>query len=308
MAAVLTLTKARTELGSLALEKHIAKVLQIPSSRVSLVIDDGSSDGVTLIIYPEKDDIPLDTDDIATKLNVMIQQGDTLEWLSRDSICEVADDEESLSVSIDEQEAMNIWHDMTEYERTSHLEKVPNPDGIMIQPSNDLCSAIDTKTSPTKLQLKRDPTLLEFDNVERIDISQIHTISWQEPVIITNAIPNERSNILFKQELVTHYGDIEARTGNRETLISNGITNSKPMLLSDALQSTSSESNVECGTIVFSPIKELPDELAHELRVFTDHFPKCDNLEPMNQFTLTLASEGFGIGMHKHKEALESPR
>jgi len=99
MAAVLILTKARTELGSLALEKHIAKVLQIPSSRVSLVIDDESSDGVTLIIYPEEDDIPLDADDIATKLNYMLQQGDTLEWLSRDSICEVADDEESLSVA-----------------------------------------------------------------------------------------------------------------------------------------------------------------------------------------------------------------
>jgi len=301
MAAVLTLTKARTELGSLALEKHIAKVLQIPSSRVSLVIDD---DDLTLIIYPEEDDIQLDADDIATKLNAMIQQGDTLEWLSKDSICEVADDE-SLSVSIDEQEAINIWHDMTEYERTSHLDKVPNPDGIMIQPSNDLCSAIDTNVSPTALQLKRDPTLLKFDNVERIDISQIHTISWQEPVIIMNAIPNEISSILSKQKLVSHYGDVEVRTGNRETLIENGITNSKPMILSNALQSTSSESNVECGTIVFSPVRELPDELAHELRVFTDQFPKCDNVsESMNKFTLTLASEGFGIGIHKHREAM----
>ena len=309
MAAVLTLTKARTKLGSLALEKHIAKVLQIPSSRVSLVIDDESSDGVTLIIYPEEDDTPLDADDIATKLNFMIQQGDTLEWLSKDSICEVADDEESLSVSIDEQEAINIWHDMTEYERTSHLDKVPSPDGVLIQPSNNLCSTIDTNLSPAELQLKRDPTLLEFDNVERIDISQIRTISWQEPVIITNAIPNEISNILSKQELVTHYGDIEVRTGYRETLIENGITNSKPMLLSDALQSKSSEPNVECGTIVFSPLKELPDGLANELKVFTDHFPKCGNLsESMDKFTLTLACEGFGIGMHKHKEALESPR
>ena len=303
MAAVLTLTKARTELGSLVLEQHIAKALQISSSRVSVVIDCD----MQLIIYPEEDDIPLDADDIATKLNYMIQQGDTLEWLSRDSICEVADDEETSS--IDEEYALQIWQDMTEYERTSHLDKVPNPDGIMIQPSNNLCSTIDANIPPTELhRWKRDPTLLEFDNVERIDISQIHTISWQEPVIITNAIPNEISSILSKQELVTHYGDIEVRTGNRETLIENGISNSKPMILSNALQSTSSKSNVECGTIVFSPVKELPDDLANDLKVFTDHFPKCGNLsESMDKFTLTLASEGFGIGMHKHKEALESP-
>ena len=303
MAAVLTLTKARTELGSLALEQHIGKCLQIPSSRVSLVIDDDGDGCSSLIIYPEEDDIPLDADDIAIKLNTMILH-DTLEWLSKDSLCEVADDEESLS--IDEEDALQIWQDMSEFERTSHLDKVPNPDGIMIQPSNNnLCSTIDTNISPTESHLKRDPTLLQFDNVERIDISQIHTISWQEPIIITNAIQNGIASILSKEDLVTHYGDIEVRTGNRETLIENGITNSKPMLLSDALQSTSSESNVECGTIVFSPVKELPDELANSLQsLFTDHFPKCDNIESMEKFTLTLASEGFGIGIHKHKEAM----
>ena len=37
----------------------------------------------------------------------------------------------------------------------------------------------------------------------------------------------------------------------------------------------------------------------------TDQFPKCDNVsESMNKFTLTLASEGFGIGIHKHREAM----
>ena len=41
------------------------------------------------------------------------------------------------------------------------------------------------------------------------------------------------------------------------------------------------------------------------MRVFTDQFPKCDNVsESMNKFTLTLASEGFGIGIHKHREAM----
>ena len=138
---------------------------------------------------------------------------------------------------------------------------MPNPDGIMVQPTNNDTQE-DTMhsryTTPSTSQLRRDPTLLEFDNVKRVDVSQIHNISWDEPIMISNAVPNDilaKSGILEKHALASSvYGEIEVRTGNRETLIDNGITNSKPMQLEAAL--TSSHTSSECGRIVFSPVCE----------------------------------------------------
>lgn len=186
---------------------------------------------------------------------------------------------------------------------------MPNPDGIMVQPTNNDTQedTMHRYTPPLDSQLRRDPTLLEFDNVKRVDVSQIHNISWDEPIMISNAIHHDilaNSSILEKHTLASSvYGEVEVRTGNRETLIDNGITNSKPMPLEAAL--TSYHTSSECGRIVFSPVKELPNELASELEQFNDCFPPCSIVSsPMNKFTLTLASEGFGIGMHKHKAAM----
>ena len=305
---VLTMKNARTELGTFTLEKHISDALSLPQSKVTTLMDDEDDDCITIIIYPEQDDIILDADDIASKLNILIQRGDADAWVaSREANSEVASDEES--VCIEEEEALEIWREMSEEARTGHLDKVPSPDGIMIQPTNNDIqedTVHNSNTTPSESQLRRDPTLLKFDNVKRVDASQIHNISWNEPIIISNAVPKDiiqNSGILEKHTLASSavYGEVEVRTGNRETLIDNGITNSKPMQLKAAL--ASSHTGSECGRIVFSPVKELPNELVRELEQFTNCFPSCC-IESSPKFTLTLASEGFGIGMHKHKAAM----
>mmetsp|Transcript_6579 Transcript_6579/g.11745 ORF Transcript_6579/g.11745 Transcript_6579/m.11745 type:complete len:375 (-) Transcript_6579:184-1308(-) len=303
--AVLTLTKARTELGASTLEQHIADALSFPRSKVTVIIDEGCA---TIIAYPEHDDVSLDADAIATKLNDDIQRGEAEAWAAgREATCEIADDEEI--VFIDEEGALEMWREMSEETRTGHLDKVPNPDGVMIQPTHEAEYSTEKFASPTESQLKRDPSLLEYDNVKRVDVSHIHNISWEEPVIITNAITCEifaNRGIIDNHRLASVQGEVEVRTGNRETLIDNGITNSKPMPLSEALLVPQSgvENNSECGRIVFSPVKELPDDFAKELKPFTDCFPFCTESPIMKKFTLTLASEGFGIGMHKHNAAM----
>jgi len=249
----------------------------------------------------------LDPAAIAAKLNLYIQSGEAEEWADREATCEVADDEES--VFIEEEEALEIWRELPEEIRTAHLDKVPNPDGVMIKPThNETEYTHESFSTPTESHLRRDPTLLEYDNVKRVHVSQIHDISWKEPVIITNAITNEilaKSGLVDNNRLASIYKEVEVRTGNRETLIDNGITNSKPIILSEALMPPNGdEKNSECGRIVFSPVKELPNDFAEELKPFTDCIPHCMESPIMNKFTLTLAPEGFGIGMHKHKEAM----
>lgn len=229
-------------------------------------------------------------------------------------------------ISLEEEEAYEIWQNIPDEERTSHLDVIPNPDGVMIRPShhhvdNIMDSSIQHKQttttaslSPCELQMKRDPSLLNFDNVSRVDIAGIHTISsWDKPVIITNAVPKTQvpKTIIDKQELKALYGNVKVRTGNRETLIDNGFMNSIPKRLADALEenTNNTNTNTECGTIVFSPIQELPDTLIDELRELMDAFPSCTNsdvsiMKEKKKFTLTIASEGFGIGMHKHNAAM----
>ena len=228
-------------------------------------------------------------------------------------------------ISLEEEEAYEIWQNIPEEERTSHLDVIPNPDGVMIRPSHHnvdiiMDSSIQHKQtttaslSPCELQMKRDPSLLNFDNVSRVDIAEIHTISsWDKPVIITNVVVPETQvpkTIFDKEELKALYGNVKVRTGNRETLIDNGFMNSKPKRLADALEenTNNTNTNTECGTIVFSPIQELPDTFIDELRELMDAFPSCTNSDisigRKKKFTLTIASEGFGIGMHKHNAAM----
>lgn len=87
-AAVLTLTNARSEL--VTLEKCIADELSLPRSRVAAIPNTPAADNITLIIYPEEEVIPLNANDIASKLNAAIQRGDAEKWTTgQDAKCEV---------------------------------------------------------------------------------------------------------------------------------------------------------------------------------------------------------------------------
>ncbi len=302
--AILTLTNARTEHGSSIIERHISNVLSISESNVTVMLEDDNS--ATIIFLYSQDEIdaapPIDAELMAAQLNALIKSGKASEWANLDSTCELADEEEE--VSIEEEEAYELWNNIPDEERTLHLDEIPNPDGVMILPSHCNISEIAERNgiSPCEAQMRRDPSLLSFDNVDRIDVADIHTLSWNKPVIITNAVPDTISNtMLDKERLRDMHGDVQVRTGNRETLIDNGFTNSKPMSLSDALFSSQNDAtNSECGTIVFSPVKELPNGFKTELSPLMNAFP-CENgtFPTAKKFTLTIASEGFGIGMHK---------
>lgn len=144
-------------------------------------------------------------------------------------------------------------------------------------------------------------------------MNEIHKLSWDRPVIITNAVPETFSkDTLDKERLKAMYGDVQVRTGNRGTLIDNGFINSKPMSLADALSTSKRNcaTHAECGTIVFSPVKELPKDFITELTPLMNamnDFP-CENDAATlseKKFTLTIsASQGFGIGLHKHNAAM----
>ena len=72
---------------------------------------------------------------------------------------------------------MSLWRGVPDEIRTTHLAAVPNPDGELIQPTHDFGEEVATDAtttrsatdcaSPTDLQLRRDPGLLDFDNVPR---------------------------------------------------------------------------------------------------------------------------------------------
>ena len=163
--------------------------------------------------------------------------------------------------------------------------------------------------SCTHEQLKRDPLLLEQDNVARVDMSQLGAVSWTEPVIITGCLAAVPHDHLTLEMLMEKFGDAEVRTGNRNTLVENGFNNSKPMALRDAMElGVCIGEDPECSRVVFSPVKELPDLLRQDLESLTGAFP-CEHVsqgrEPViKKFTLCLGNEGFGIGFHRHSAAM----
>ena len=304
-----------SNLDTIVIEKQIAIYISTSPSNVTAMIMDeeeyyssAQNDALTIIIYPDDNDSPMSTEAILEKLQKMISD-DACEWVTQDTICTIAEEEEE--VSIDENEALEIWRDIPHEERTLHLNVLPNPDGELIQPRHNTDSELlinEAISSPTESQLKRDPTLLEFDNVQRVDIADIDQILWDTPVIITNVLPKDlQYSILTRKELmIDKYGDTTVRTGNRETLIENGFTNSMPMTISNALDLRKNGSiHNDCGTIVFSPVKELPSDFISELKPLCDCFPNESRSKLIEKkFTLTIASEGFGIGMHKHNPAM----
>jgi hypothetical protein len=55
---------------------------------------------------------------------------------------------------------------------------------------------------------------------------------------------------------------------------------------------------------VFSPVRELLDEVTDKLSQFTNCFPLPSKEFNAMKFTLTIELEEFGIGMHKHNAAM----
>ena len=52
--------------------------------------------------------------------------------------------------------------------------------------------------------------------------------------------------------------------------------------------------------IVFSSVRELPDNFVNESRQFTNFFLRPSEELNRMKVTLTHMLEGFGIGLHKH--------
>lgn len=363
-----------------ALEKKIAAALQLAAENVSVVdVDDGI---VQFVVYRAEgaehaQDDPEDEDgelDVVAKLNQFIESGGngktgtTAEWAAdwlnlEEAECSLADME--VDEFITEQDALEIWRNMPEDARTSHLEAVASPDGMLRKPAHDAIAPPDDAiaataaeeasaaaaaaergenlderaaagsekkkyASPTERHLQRDSSLLDFDNVPRVAHDQLSSVNWTQPVVITGLL--ERKNhetvdakLLSKERLLEKFGNVEVRTGNRDTLVEHGFTNSLPMTLGEAIGESALPSEggerPESSRMVFSPVRELPGDFQDYLEGFTSAFPEEPDSQPgvgpgfssptchgenvfSMQFTLTLANDGFGIGMHKHGPAM----
>ena len=306
------------------LEWKIVKALGLScSGSVSVFEYDEESGEAQFIVYREGNEdasVEITPDALVREMTSFIASGaaglnNAYEWLNaKEAVCTAIEDEEE-DVFIEEAEALDLWRKQTESERTAHLAPFPSPDGVMSIPmheapasSGSSCSSAALPpgfVSPTQSQLKRDPELLEFDNVPRVDLADISKLSWKEPVIITGVGMPTDTTLLTQKELVEHYGDSEVRTGNRATLAENGFVNSKPMELCEALESPHRLHDPECSRIVFSPEKELPEGLRRDLAPLESVFPVTPlGFKIGKKFTLCLGAEGFGIGMHKHNAAM----
>ena len=280
------------------MEKNISELLSIRANRTSVIIDDNSranNQTITIVLHVDENSKEnrccqtLKEEQIINKINEYINNNE--DWLGNSAHCSIAEDEED--ISIDEEDAIKLWHEMSD--RTSHLELISNPDGIMIMPTHE--EEDKDIPPPTNSQLKRDPTLLEYDNVQRIHASQINNINnWDVPIIITGAKLQTHA-LVNKDKILELFGSVEVRTGNRNTLIESGFMNSKPMAISQALN----KSNQEYNCFVFTPISELPQSFQSYLDSLISAFP---SYHEENKYTLCIANEGFGIGMHKHNKAM----
>lgn len=337
------------------LEEFIAGALGLETARISIVdLEEVSASESTVMfaVFPEESasgttPVIVTADKLARQLNAFIEKNNDeadcaiQEWFytsnstnikaSTHTIahCTVVEMEEE--VTIEEEEAFQLWHDMPVESRTSHLAMVPSPDGVMIQPSHDATTNDSNNDggSVIEAQLRRDPFLLELDNVPRIDISQVGDMSCTKPFIITGCIPipdllaptttsenSTKSNtclpLLTRAQLNKKFGAVEVRTGNRYTLVENGFDNSIPMELGKVIGSDA-DGNTQ-NNIVFSPVKELPELFQQDLESILAAFPSFPCTDQQQQeiaaiakqkYTLCIAGKaGFGIGFHKHNAAL----
>ncbi|GMI17425.1 hypothetical protein TrLO_g12024 [Triparma laevis f. longispina] len=302
--------KDAAELTFDKLERLLAATLELPGSRISVLsVEDGEAQ---FVLYPDEEK-PEENVDVAE----LISSHDTSSYLNAEARAELVDVDEEEEEYVDEETAMRLWREDTD--RTSHLPLFPSPDGVLNVPCHHpedvtaSCSKEDTNDnndfiSPTHSHLKRDPTLLEFDNVPRIEISQLGdvVVDWTQPIVIVNDCSNNNNNnnILARKALLEKFSDVEVRTGNRETLAENGFVNSQPMTLGDALKrADGGGADPECSRIVFSPVHELPEKFRDYLSPMIEAIPS----EPpavKKKHTLVIGSEGFGIGFHRHNAAM----
>jgi hypothetical protein len=349
--------------GTSDLEQNIAGALGLAAERISIVdVEDGR---VMFVVFPINESstsgLAVTAEQLAQRLNGFIKEkkGNAAleEWLytTRGRGAEDCDKEENCvahcavaemeeEVEIEEEEAFQLWRDMPEESRTSHLAMVPSPDGGMVQPTHTGRADENVYGVRTAIeaQLQRDPSLLDFDNVPRIHISQLldknrndgEAVSWSEPVVITGCVSLPQVTSLKKDNnvnsnscislptgarLMERFGETEVRTGNRNTLVENGFDNSLPMALGKAIEDDSGDSSASGSRIVFSPVKELPDSFRQDLDPFLAGFPPFpsidqqqkkqppgeETIESKQKYTLCIAGkEGFGIGFHKHNAAL----
>jgi len=231
-----------------------------------------------------------------------------------------AEEEEEL---VDEAEALRLWRAEGLADRTAHLAPVPGPDGRLVMPTHAAVAAAaasepsastagDGWVSATRAHLQRDPALLTLDNVRRVDVSELRSVSWTEPVMITGVAAGPGlldGGALTLPQLVARFGDAEVRTGNRNTFVESGISNSLPMALREAMaENVTVGGDRECSRMVFSPVQELPPPFQQHLEPLTAAFP-CEHeaqgrARIQKKFTLCLANEGFGIGFHNHAAAM----
>ena len=202
------------------LEERISVVLKIAAERVSILEYEGGS--AIFIVYPPEDSSiderdTIGAEQVTQQINEFIKNGGEAEWLGAE--CTIVTELEQ-EVFIDEEEALNMWRDMSDDARTSHLNVVPSPDGHVVLPTHDAAQETEEPAlcSHTHAQLKRDPGLLEFDNVTRVDLSNLEAVTWVEPVVITG-LAADYDGRLTKDRLVSRYGEEIVRTGNRNTLV-----------------------------------------------------------------------------------------
>lgn len=275
---LLSLTGFETTDG---LEDEISKALGVVASGQVTIVE-VEEDQVLFVVFG------IQANDVVEKLNSYNSYG----WK-----CMLAEMEEE--VSVEEDEAYELWQNMTEDSRTCHLQAVPSPDGELIQPKHD--DGGEQEKNAIDAQRIRDPLLMELDNVTRIKCSNLdqEATKWEEPFVITDCCCMEDPSLLMtREQLVERLGDVQVRTGNRNTLIESGFDNSTPLELSKAMETN--------GCVVFTPTRELPSEFQNDLEPLVSRFPPFQDKKQGEQkkYTLCVANQaGFGIGMHKHNAA-----
>ncbi len=186
--------------------------------------------------------------------------------------------------------------------------------------------------------------VLEFlSNEKDSSILDSQTECWtrdfgSKPIVITGDLSEEKLTDFqqaLQESIQEHGADTIARTGNRETLVENGFHNSRAATLSQVVDSRMLEPTNDVvanpnSTIVFNPIHEMPSIFRSESVlgrwINNDYCTTANNEKQMfpntlwntllnntentneapvaSKFTLCIANEGFGIGMHKHGPAL----
>ncbi|KAL3910655.1 MAG: hypothetical protein SGARI_002017, partial [Bacillariaceae sp.] len=121
---LLSLTGITTDDDHSLIERTVAQALHLDSNKVS-ILDADDETQVMLVVYSTRP-----PQDLAHQVNQYISNNKNVDWH-----CSVVDMEEE--VEIDEGTAFDLWRDMPEASRTTHLPLVPSPDGDMISPTHD---------------------------------------------------------------------------------------------------------------------------------------------------------------------------